>query len=61
MDWRWTDRLGIALSGHGVPARTVEWARGAERVGLGSLWVIEDYFQPGAYALGAAAAAAATA
>jgi 5,10-methylenetetrahydromethanopterin reductase len=58
MDWRWTDRLGVALSGHGVPARTVEWARAAERAGLGSLWVIEDYFQPGAYALGAAAAAA---
>jgi 5,10-methylenetetrahydromethanopterin reductase len=58
MDWRWTDSLGVALSGHGVPGRTVEWARAAERAGLGSLWVIEDYFQPGAYALGAAAAAA---
>jgi 5,10-methylenetetrahydromethanopterin reductase len=57
MDWRWTDSLGVALSGHGVPARTVQWARAAERAGLGSLWVIEDYFQPGAYALGAGAAA----
>ena len=58
MDWRWTDSLGVALSGHGVPGRTIEWARAAEHAGLGSLWVIEDYFQPGAYALGAAAAAA---
>lgn len=57
MDWRWTDSLGVALSGHGVPGRTAEWARAAERAGLGSLWVIEDYFQPGAYALAATAAA----
>src|SRR6185436_13024731 len=58
MDWRWTDSFGVALLGHGLPGRTVEWARAAERAGLGSLWVIEDYFQPGAYTLGAAAAAA---
>jgi 5,10-methylenetetrahydromethanopterin reductase len=57
MDWRWTDRLGVALSGHGVPARTTDWARAAERAGLGSLWVIEDYFHPGACAVAAAAAA----
>jgi 5,10-methylenetetrahydromethanopterin reductase len=57
MDWRWTDSLGVALLGHGVPARTVDWARAAERAGLGSLWVIEDYFHPGAYAIAAAAAA----
>jgi 5,10-methylenetetrahydromethanopterin reductase len=57
MDWRWTDSLGLALSGHGVPSRTTEWARAAERAGLGSLWIIEDYFQPGAYTLAAAAAA----
>ena len=29
----------------------------AERAGLGSVWIIEDYFHPGAYALAAAAAA----
>ena len=57
MDWRWTDSLGVALLGHGVPARTAEWARAAERAGLGSLWVIEDYFHPGAYTVAAAAAA----
>ena len=57
MDWRWTESLGVALLGHGLPARTTDWARAAERAGLGSLWVIEDYFHPGAYALAAAAAA----
>jgi 5,10-methylenetetrahydromethanopterin reductase len=57
MDWRWTDSLGLALMGPGVPARTTEWARAAEHAGLGSLWVIEDYFHPGAYALAGAAAA----
>jgi 5,10-methylenetetrahydromethanopterin reductase len=57
MDWRWTDSLGVALQGHGVPGRTTDWARAAERACLGSLWVIEDYFHPGAYAIAAAAAA----
>jgi len=57
MDWRWIDSLGVALLGHGLPGRTTDWARTAERAGLGSLWVIEDYFHPGAYALAAAAAA----
>jgi 5,10-methylenetetrahydromethanopterin reductase len=57
MDWRWTDSLGLALMGHGVPGRAVEWARAAERAGVGSVWVMEDYFRPGAYALAAATAA----
>jgi 5,10-methylenetetrahydromethanopterin reductase len=57
MDWRWTDSLGVALSGHDVPGRVTGLARAAERAGHGSLWIIEDYFQPGAYALAAAAAA----
>jgi 5,10-methylenetetrahydromethanopterin reductase len=57
MDWRWTDSLGIALKGRGLPHGTTDWARAAERAGLGSLWIIEDYFHPGAYALAAAAAA----
>jgi 5,10-methylenetetrahydromethanopterin reductase len=57
MDCRWTDSLGVALLGHGVPGRTADLARAAERAGLGSLWVIEDYFHPGAYAVAAAAAA----
>jgi 5,10-methylenetetrahydromethanopterin reductase len=57
MDWRWTDSVGVALLGHGLPDRTTHWARSAEASGLGSLWVIEDYFHPGAYSLAAAAAA----
>jgi 5,10-methylenetetrahydromethanopterin reductase len=57
MDWRWTDSLGLALMGHGVPGRAIEWARAAERAGLGSVWIMEDYFRPGAYALATAAAA----
>jgi 5,10-methylenetetrahydromethanopterin reductase len=57
MDWPWTNSLGVALVGHGLPARTTVWARAVERAGLGSLWVIEDYFHPGAYSLAAAAAA----
>ena len=57
MDWRWADSLGVALLGHGLPARTTVWARAVERAGLGSLWVIEDYFHPGAYTLADAAAA----
>jgi len=57
MDWPWTDRLGLALMGHGLPAGATAWARAAERAGLGSLWVPEDHFHPGAYTLAAAAAA----
>jgi 5,10-methylenetetrahydromethanopterin reductase len=57
MDSRWTASLGVALRGHGLPGSVANWARTAERAGLGSLWVIEDYFHPGAYALAAAAAA----
>jgi 5,10-methylenetetrahydromethanopterin reductase len=57
MDSRWSDSLGVALLGHGLPGRTTELARAAERAKLGSLWVIEDYFHPGAYAVAAAAAA----
>src|SRR5205807_6603353 len=57
MDWRWTDSLGVALRGRDLPGRTTDLARAAERAGLGSLWIIEDYFDPGAYALAAAAAA----
>ena len=58
MDWRWTDSLGIALMGHGLPGQTVVWSRAAEAAGLGSVWIVEDYFHPGAYALGGAVAAA---
>src|SRR3989475_7162853 len=57
MDGRWTDSLGVALRGRGLAGRTTDLARAAERAGLGSLWVIEDYFDPGAYAIAAAAAA----
>ncbi len=57
MDCGWTDSLGLALMGHGVPGRATEWARAAEQSGLGSVWIMEDYFRPGAYAVAAAAAA----
>jgi 5,10-methylenetetrahydromethanopterin reductase len=43
--------------GADVPSRVTAWARAAEGAGLGSVWIIEDYFHPGAYALAAAAAA----
>src|SRR5207244_5729425 len=54
---RWTASPGVALLGHGLPATSVEWARAAERAGFGSLWIIEDYFHPGAFTLAGAAAA----
>src|SRR2546428_3359659 len=57
MDWRWTDSLGVALRGRGLASRTTDLARAAERAGVGSFWIIEDYFDPGAYTLAAAAAA----
>jgi len=57
METRWATSPGIALMGADVPSRVTEWARAAERAGLGSVWIIEDCFHPGAYALAAAAAA----
>ena len=57
MDRRWAATPGIALMGADVPSHVTAWARAAERAGLGSAWIIEDYFHPGAYALAAAAAA----
>lgn len=53
----WTDNLGIALLGPEVPRHAGAWARAAERAGLGSVWLIEDYFYPGAFALAGAVAA----
>ena len=58
MDSRWTASLGVALTGRGLPGSVGAWARDAERAGFGSVWIIEDYFQPGAFALAGAAAAA---
>ena len=55
---RWASSPGIALMGADVASHVTAWARAAERAGLGSAWIIEDYFHPGAYALAAAAAAA---
>ena len=57
MDSSWTDSLGVALTGPEAPAHVAGWARAAEQAGLGSLWLIEDYFHPGAFALAGAAAA----
>ena len=52
-----TDSLGVAFLGADVPRHVAGWARAAERAGLGSVWLIEDYFYPGAFALAGAAAA----
>ncbi len=57
MDSSWTDSLGVALLGREVPRHATAWARAAERAGLGSVWLIEDYFYPGAFALAGAVAA----
>lgn len=57
MDSRWTGSLGVAMTGRRLPATVTAWARDAERAGFGSLWVIEDYFQSGAFTLAGAAAA----
>lgn len=52
-----TDSLGVAFLGTDVPRHVAGWARAAERAGLGSVWLIEDYFYPGAFALAGAVAA----
>jgi 5,10-methylenetetrahydromethanopterin reductase len=52
-----TDSLGVAFVGAEVARHVAAWARAAERAGLGSVWLIEDYFYPGAFALAGAAAA----
>jgi len=57
MATRWATSPGIALMGTDAPSHITAWARAAEAAGLGSAWIIEDYFHPGAYALAAAAAA----
>jgi 5,10-methylenetetrahydromethanopterin reductase len=57
MDSTFTDRLGVAFLATDVPRRVTGWARAAERAGLGSVWLIEDYFHPGAFALAGAVAA----
>jgi 5,10-methylenetetrahydromethanopterin reductase len=57
MDSSWADSPGVALRGADTPLHAADWARAAERAGLGSLWIIEDYFDPGAFALAGAAAA----
>lgn len=53
----WADSLGVALAGAEAPAHVADWSRAAERAGLASLWIVEDYFDPGAFALAGAAAA----
>jgi 5,10-methylenetetrahydromethanopterin reductase len=57
MESSWADSLGVALMGRGGPARATAWARAADQAGLGSVWLIEDYFHPGAFALAGLAAA----
>lgn len=58
MAWRWTDSPGVALLGRDVPLHATAWARAAESAGLGSVWIVEDYYHPGACALAGAVAAA---
>ena len=53
----WTDSLGLALMAHEGPERVVQWAQAAERAGFGSVWIIEDYYHPGAFTLAGAVAA----
>ena len=53
----WADSLGVALMGAEAPVRAADWARAAEQAGLGSLWIVEDYFYPGAFVLAGTAAA----
>jgi 5,10-methylenetetrahydromethanopterin reductase len=55
---RWTDGVGLALLGPAGPAHAVTGARAAEGAGLGSVWIVEDYYHPGAYTLAGAVAAA---
>src|SRR5688500_192855 len=57
MDSPWTASLGLALMHHDTAVHAAAWARAAESAGLGSVWIIEDYFHPGAFALAGAAAA----
>ena len=57
MDSRWTASLGLALLHHDAAGHAAAWARAAEAAGLGSVWIIEDYFHPGAFALAGAAGA----
>ena len=45
----WTASFGVALMGPEATRDPAGWARAAERSGLGSLWVVEDYFHPGAF------------
>jgi 5,10-methylenetetrahydromethanopterin reductase len=54
----WTDSPGLALVGRDAPAHTVAWARAAERAGFGSVWIVEDYYYPGAFTLAGAVATA---
>jgi len=49
--------LGVMLVGRDAAAHAAVRAQAAERAGFDSLWVIEDYFQTGAFALAGAAAA----
>lgn len=57
MSSAWTDTLGIALMGRDAARRAPALAQAAEGAGLGSVWLVEDYFFPGVFALAGAALA----
>lgn len=50
--------VGIAFLAADAPRRMVAWSRAAEHAGFDSVWLLEDYFYPGAFALAGAVAAA---
>ena len=50
-------RVGIALSGRRSAADAVDLAVQAERLGFAEVWLTEDYFERGAFALAGAVAA----
>jgi 5,10-methylenetetrahydromethanopterin reductase len=51
-------KWGYSLSGARPAGEAVELAREAERLGIDEVWVTEDYFERGAFALAGALAAA---
>lgn len=54
------DGLGLVLRHKDSAHNTLRWSRAAEQTGLGSVWISEDYFHPGAFSLAGAVAAATT-
>jgi 5,10-methylenetetrahydromethanopterin reductase len=58
MDASWITTPGFAVFGTRQATQAPTLARAAEAHGFGSAWVVEDYFEPGAFTLAGACAAA---